>query len=291
MIPLEILIVGGAGAMGQWFARFFVERGEAVYILDPRPDSRSIAEELGAAVVDRQKLSDADVVLISVPIDVAPSVIKDTAPVLKDGALLMDITSIKRSPVDAMRSAIKGRNLEGLSVHPLFGPTTEMMKKQTVIFVPVRSGRLSHWIEQTFREAGAHIEYMEADEHDRLMAVVQGLTHFVYITFGQTLRALGFDIEGSRRYMSPIYEIMTDFGGRVLHQEPRLYGLIQMNLDLGKIHETFINEACRLSEIVKEGDIERFVEEILASRRHFGDTSRSMAASDRLVNFKVKEDD
>ncbi|MHC1565094.1 MAG: prephenate dehydrogenase/arogenate dehydrogenase family protein [Candidatus Syntropharchaeales archaeon] len=288
---MKIVIVGGAGVMGQWFTRFFKASGAVVYILDPRDDCGKIADELGVTAVGQEKLGEVDIVLISVPIQIAHRVIVDTAPLLKQGALLVDITSIKRDPTRAMRSAIAECDIEALSIHPLFGPTMPSMKKQTMIFVPVRKGRLTGFMDQLFTDAGADVVYMDADEHDRIMAVVQGLTHFVYITFGQTLRELGFDIEGSRRYMSPVYEIMTDFVGRILHQDPMLYGMIQMNLDVSEIHETFLKEASKLSEIVKKRDIEKFTEEMRSSREHFGNTARSMVASDKLVNFKVKEDD
>ena len=78
------------------------------------------------------------------------------------------------------------------------------------------------------------------------MAVVQALTHFAYIGIGAALQALDFDVEKSRKFMSPVYEIMIDFVGRILDQNPELYASIQKNPKAMKVRQTFIGECMRL---------------------------------------------
>jgi prephenate dehydrogenase len=51
-------------------------------------------------------------------------------------------------------------------------------------------------------ESGAHIVIVGPEEHDRFVSVVQGLTHFAYITIGTTLDRLDFNVKESRRFMS-----------------------------------------------------------------------------------------
>jgi len=60
------------------------------------------------------------------------------------------------------------------------------------------------------------------------MAVVQGLTHFNYISIGKTLEKLSFNVRESRKYSSPIYDLMLDMVGRIIGQNPKLYASIQM---------------------------------------------------------------
>jgi len=66
-------------------------------------------------------------------------------------------------------------------------------------------------IRSLLEAGGARVEVLNPEEHDEIMAVVQALTHFAYIGIGATLQALDFDVEKSRKFMSPVYEIMIDF--------------------------------------------------------------------------------
>jgi len=241
------LIVGGAGEMGQWFARFLKRQGMDVAIADIDPHTSEIAGELGVFTGDVLDAGDFDIVLVSVPIDVTEKVISSIAPKMKPGSLLTDVTSVKKGPMEAMKKAPKGVELIG--THPMFSPLVPDVKGQTVILVP-EEGRCKRWlpkIRSLFEDNGAHVEIVSAEEHDRIMAVVQGLTHFAYISTGATLDALNFDIGKSRRFMSPVYEIMIDFVGRILAQNPHLYATIQANPEVEKVRDTFITQCKALS--------------------------------------------
>ncbi|MHC1585402.1 MAG: prephenate dehydrogenase/arogenate dehydrogenase family protein, partial [Candidatus Syntropharchaeia archaeon] len=180
---MKIAIVGGAGAMGQWFARFFRNNGEEVVIIDVNQRTKEIAEEIGVFHGEEKDLRDADVVMVSVPIDSTIGVIEKIAPEIHPGSLVMDITSVKRGVVNAM-SRLAPDETEILSIHPMFGPTMPDMRGQTIIVIPVRKGEISERMIDLFKNNGARIEVTTPEEHDETMAVIQGLTHFVHIVFG-----------------------------------------------------------------------------------------------------------
>lgn len=285
----KTLIVGGAGEMGRWLARFLKEQGMDVAIADIDSHTPEIADELGVALGDVQKVGDFDIVLVSVPIDVTEEVISRIAPKMRPGSLLTDVTSVKKGPIEAMKKAPKG--VEIIGTHPMFSPIVQDVKGQTVILVPVE-GRDERWlpkIKTLFEDNGAHVEMLSAEEHDRIMAVVQGLTHFAYISTGATLDALNFDIGKSRRFMSPVYEIMIDFVGRLLAQNPHLYATIQTNPEVEKVRDTFIAQCKTLSESIKKDDIDGFVRSMRKAATHFGDTEAALRRSDKLVNAKIAE--
>jgi prephenate dehydrogenase len=122
------------------------------------------------------------------------------------------------------------------------------------------------------------------------MAVVQGLTHFTYISLGKTLQELDFDIKKSRNFSSPIYELMLDMVGRIIGQDPRLYAEIQMqNPKVPGVHEKFIETARKLSESVKKGDEAAFVSAMADAARHFDDVDRAMGRSDKAIASLVSE--
>ncbi|MCL7414695.1 MAG: prephenate dehydrogenase [ANME-2 cluster archaeon] len=288
---MKILIIGGTGETGQWFTKFYKKHGWDVTVWGANA-RHDIAESLGVPFADdlNSEIVHSDVVMISVPIDITEQVISDIAPKMKAGSLLMDITSIKAVPVNAMlQYAPPG--VEVLGTHPMFGPTIVDLQGQIVILVPVE-GRSEHWlpvIRSLYEGQGAHIEVTSAQEHDRMMAVVQGLTHFAYISIGSAMAELDFDVARSRRFMSPVYEIMVDFAGRILAQNPYLYAMIQMNPEVKVVHEVFMKVCREMSDQIKRGDIQAFVDTMKHSAVHFGDTQAALGRSDKLINAKIAE--
>lgn len=273
---MKILVVGGAGAMGRWFVDFFHDRGWSVDVSDPDADDS----------VPLERADEYDVVAVAVPIDATPDVIKDVASRMSDG-LLMDITSVKREPVKAMRAAPD--DVELLGTHPMFGPSVRSMRGQTVIVVRERSGPLAERVVDAFSDAGANVQEATAREHDEMMSVVQGLTHYSLVSIGGALERLDFDVDESRRFMSPVYEIVLDFVGRVLNQNPELYAEIQMNQPVGDVHDAVIESAETLRDAVSDEDVEAFTDEMLDAARHYGDTKSALRRSDKLIEANVRE--
>jgi prephenate dehydrogenase len=236
------------------------------------------------------EVAKSDIVMVSVPIEKTVDVIRQVAPHMHSGSLLMDVTSLKSEPVKAMKTyAPKG--VEVLGTHPMFGPTMPALKGQTVILTPVerKKGKWLPEIKALFELDGAHIEVLDADEHDEVMAVVQALTHFAYIGIGATLKALDFDVQRSRKFMSPVYEIMIDFVGRILDQNPELYASIQKNPKAANVRQTFIAECMRLCERADAGDLEGFKAIMRGAAEHYGKTHDALQRSDRLISGRIRE--
>ena len=80
----SVLIVGGKGAMGQWFARCLTSRGATVDITDT-DDPRDRAALVAAS----------DIVLLSVSMRAMEPVLHDVIPHMRPDALLCDINSLK----------------------------------------------------------------------------------------------------------------------------------------------------------------------------------------------------
>lgn len=288
---MKILIIGGTGETGRWFAEFYKKHGFDVVIwgINKRKD---IAEELCVEFADDLEagIKNSDIVMISVPINITEQTISEIAPKMPPGSLLMDITSVKTIPVDTMRKYTP-ENVEFLGTHPMFGPSIPDLRGQIVIFTPVK-GRSTKWfpvIKSLYEDNGAHIEIMDPVEHDRMMAVVQGLTHFAFISIGSVFMELEFDVMNSRRFMSPMYDILLDLVGRILAQNPYLYAMIQMNPEVAKVHKAYIEQCGRMAELVREKDIEGFVDMMKKASAHFGDTESAMRRSEKLIGTKIGE--
>jgi prephenate dehydrogenase len=210
---------------------------------------------------------------------------------MRAGSLLMDLTSLKTGPTRAMQKYAPA-DVEILGTHPMFGPTIPNLHGQRFILTPI-VGRCQKWfpvIREMLEESGAHIVIVGPEEHDRFVSVVQGLTHFAYITIGTTLDRLDFNVKESRRFMSPVYDIMLDFVGRILGQNPYLYAMIQMeNPEVIRVHDAFLQECHSTSEMVRKHDLEGFITKMKDAAMHFGDVSPALRRSDKLINYKISE--
>ncbi|MCK4491649.1 MAG: prephenate dehydrogenase/arogenate dehydrogenase family protein, partial [Candidatus Altiarchaeales archaeon] len=279
------------GGMGALFAGLFRDEGLGVRITGPDEEKgRRVAGELGVEYMqdNREAAGDADIVMISVPIGKTLDVIKEVAPSVKKEALLMDVTSVKKAPCDAMLR-YSGAGVEVMGTHPVFGPRVGI-EGQVFFLTPVRAGKWLPWMRKFLKKYDAVVYESTPDEHDRLMAVVQGLTHFVFISVGRTLQRLDFDLRESRKVSSPVYDLMLDIVGRIVGQNPDVYASIQMgNPEILEIHRAFLETGQEISDTVGRGDKEGFIGMVNEIARHFHNLDDAIKRSDRQIHSMVSD--
>ena len=283
---VNITIIGGSGEFGRVFASLFKEDGHEVVITgrDVRKGEK-VAGELGVEFTNDNTgaAQKADIVIISVYIDNTLDVIKEVAPHVRPRCLLMDFTSVKIEPCRAMEEHA-GKGVEIIGTHPMFGPRVASLEGQAVIVVPMRAKKWKKFLLDFLSRHKAKVFETTPDEHDRAMAVVQGLTHFTYISTASTLKALDIDVKDSRNYASPIYILMLDLIARIVGQSPQLYASIQMhNPHIKEVHRAFIEQASKLKDTVAGKDVEAFAKLMTNAAKHVGELDASMGRSDKAI--------
>jgi prephenate dehydrogenase len=134
---MRVAIIGGSGKMGRWFAGFLKSEGKDVVITGRDEEKlRQAGRQLGVeATTDLSSaVKDADVVLVSVPINNFEPVIRQLQPLVKPSQIVIDVTSIKTSPVAAMQKYLGAASV--LGTHPVFGPGAKGIKNQNIVLTP-----------------------------------------------------------------------------------------------------------------------------------------------------------
>jgi len=204
-----IAIVGARGQMGALFKRAFHKAGYQVTTLD-----RPYTDEAVAAA-----LNNADLALISVPVTATRAVVERLAPFMPQGCILCDVCSVKVNPLAQMLAAYAG---PVVGTHPLFGPVIPEGFDPRVAIAPGRGDAAPEAVAAVFARAGFSPFASTAEEHDRAMAVVQGLN---FITTTAYLAAAR-QTPGIEKFRTPSFERRLEAARKMLTQDRELFQLI-----------------------------------------------------------------
>ena len=212
------VVVGGAGAVGGMLTELLQAAGAHVCVVDPRVsgDITSIDDHLAA------ELAAADVVVLAVPEAVALDAVGGVAAAMRPDALLVDTLSVKARIVDAVRVHAG----EALSLNPMFAPSLGMAGRP-VAAVVLRDGPRARQLLDLLTDRGARVVTVTAEQHDRLTAAMQALTHATVLAFGLALAQLGVDVAELGALAPPPHVALLSLLARVASGEAHTYWDIQ----------------------------------------------------------------
>lgn len=269
----NVVILGGTSGFGEWLASYIWEHfsQECSICITGRDIElwNTVAQKLGVSFSNNniEAVKKADIVVYSVPIAVTQQVIEETLPYIKSGAVVADVTSIKKFPSSSMQ---KRKDIIVIPTHPMFGPYISSIAGQVFVLTPNEDVQITkeyQFLKNFLKTQKARVIESTPSYHDRMMAVVQGLTHLNMFVVGETMKRLKFNIADSMDFISPIYKLMVSSVGRYLGQNPWLYADIQMyNDEVLEVHEKFLDTAKNFHASVKQGDTDKFCQDIIEAR-------------------------
>lgn len=230
----RVVVAGGSGAVGALFAEHLQESGNDVVIVDrnvPGPThrvSRFVRGDItdpGAGVADVVRTADA--VMLCVPEPAALVAIGRLTGTVRTDALIVDTSSVKSTVVPVLHAAatIAG-DAEALSLNPMFAPSLGFAG-HPVASVIVRDGRRGRALHDLIETWGARMVTVTADQHDRLAAAAQALTHAAVIAFGAALAELDVDIADLDRIAPPPHAALLALLARITSGAPEVYWDVQ----------------------------------------------------------------
>ncbi len=271
-----IVIVGGAGAMGQLFANQFKRSGYEVKILDKSQQHQ--ANEI---------LKGAKLVMVSVPINALESVV-NSLPKLDNDCLLVDITSVKQSPLKVLKKAHSG---PVVGLHPMFGPDISHWVKQTVVVCEGRNHEVARGLLSQLQVWGCQLVELDAKKHDEAMQIIQVMRHLTTFVYGQFLAKQGHTLEELRSCSSPIYQLELMMVGRLFAQSPELYSDIMLaqfdNVEqlLAQYQDTFATTLDKL----RAGDKDALIAAFGEAKAYFSDSTAHFLTQSRSLLNKAND--
>ena len=247
------LVIGGAGKMGAWFASFLSSQGFDVEIADPKPSSSGLK-----SMADwRESSLTHDYIVVAAPLGATNQILQQLAQ-RKPRGVVLDLGSLK-SPLRAGLESLRSAGVMVASIHPMFGPDTELLSGRHVIFIDLGNAEALARARALFAPTMAEQVVMGLDEHDRLIAYVLGLSHALNIAFFTALAESGEAAPRLARLSSTTFDAQFDIASNVAAESPELYFEIQRLNDFGA---ESLNALARAVESVRSavfsGDQARF---------------------------------
>jgi chorismate mutase/prephenate dehydrogenase len=247
------LIIGGAGKMGRWLARFMASQGHAVEIADPNGSVEGFIHHQNWELLNL----DHDLIAVAAPLRPSARILEELARRAPPG-VVFDIGSLK-TPLRAGLQALRSAGVRVTSIHPMFGPDTELLSGRHVIFVDLGVPEATERVRQLFASTMAIQVDMDLDSHDRLVAYILGLSHALNIAFFTALAESGEDAAHLAQLSSTTFDAQIEVARRVASENPRLYFEIQALNDFGLPALEALRQAVeRLHSIVARRDEEAF---------------------------------
>lgn len=220
------LVIGGRGKMGGWFAEFLASQGFIVWVADPRegPGFQRIADWQNDPL-------DFDLIVLATPLGATADLLEILAKRAPRG-LIFDLGSLK-TPLRAGLDALVKAGCRVTSIHPMFGPDTELLSGRHVIFIDLGNAQALAEAQELFAPTMAERVVMDLDQHDRLIAFVLGLSHALNIAFFTALADSGEAAPRLANMSSTTFDSQLDVASKVAAESPELYFEIQSANDYG----------------------------------------------------------
>ena len=158
-------------------------------------ETRETAREIGLCdrVCDSaaEAVEGADLVVLCVPVGAMGAVAAEIAPVLKPGATVSDVGSVKKDVIDAVAPHLP-EGVHFVPAHPLAGTEhsgprsgfAELFENRFTLIVPVEGTdrEAVERLERFWQGMGAKTEEMDAEHHDLVLAVTSHAPHLIAYT-------------------------------------------------------------------------------------------------------------
>ncbi len=281
---MNLLIIGGSGAFGSFYAKLFKEYGFNVSITSKNFQNTLIAaNELLVQPIENPIYSEFDYICLSVPNECAVDIAKKIIPKMKRKALFFDFCSVKEK-ICAELIKHKKRGIQIASIHPMHGPRISKIKNQPIAWVDIITKEKNEILKDFFIKNEAKIISTTPTKHDKTLSIVQGLTHYSMFVASSVLKESKQDLEETILLASPNYKLFLMDMSRIILQNPSLYAQIQLtNPYNAKIRKLFTIQSKELEKICKQKNQKKLIKKITSNGEYLEKGSLLLQESDKAI--------
>lgn len=149
----------------------------------------------------KEDLKECDLVIVSLYPEATIDYIKENAKLFKKGAIVMDISGVKRYVCDALYDTAKENGFVFIGAHPMAGlhlsgfehSTAKIFNNSSMILTPYEDTPWGYinTVKELFLKIGfTNIQMSTPDEHDKIIAFTSQLAHVVSNAYVKSPNAL-----------------------------------------------------------------------------------------------------
>jgi prephenate dehydrogenase len=241
-MPPQSLGLIGVGAFGEFIAPHLSPHFHLT-LCDAHKDVAPLAKKHGVTAGDLKQAAACDVVVVAVQVQRMEKFFTEIAPLLKPGALVIEVGSVKSKPAEWMKKHLPA-NVDAIGLHPLFGPQSgkDGIAGLNVAVCNIHGERSASVCAFLKNELILNVFETTPQEHDRQLAYVQGLTHLI----GKVI--VGLDLP-EFQLTTKTYDLMTQMVEMVRYDSDDLFRAIEReNPFTAEAKNAFFTAARRLEE-------------------------------------------
>jgi cyclohexadieny/prephenate dehydrogenase len=239
------------------------------YDADPAVRRRAAERGLVGTVCESaaEAVSEADLVILCVPVGAMGEAAREFAQALPEGALVSDVGSSKQSITRALAEALPGRAV--IPAHPVAGTEhsgpdagfAALFHQRWCILTPPAEADPLHirGLSSFWMALGARVEVMDAEHHDLVLAVTSHIPHLIAYTIVGTASDLEEVTRGEViKYSAGGFRDFT----RIAASDPTMWRDVFLNNREAVLEmlDRFLTDLEQVREAIRAGDGESMFE-------------------------------
>ncbi|ORY31994.1 putative Prephenate dehydrogenase [Naematelia encephala] len=267
-----IIGIIGMGDMGRMYALRFQAGGhKRIYVCDKPERYEELVEEFRGTSIHPLPSGHAvsrlsDLIIYSVETSAISSVVAAYGPSTKLGATVAGQTSVKLPEKVAFEKYLPD-DVDIVSIHSLHGPSVTTEGQPLVIIHhrgPIEKVRL---VEDVFRSFKSRYVYLSYEEHDKVTANTQAVTHAAFLSMGTAWRNSASYPWETTRYVSGIEVVKVNITLRIYSAKWHVYaGLAILNPSAQSQIQQYARSTTELFKLMVEGKGEELSRRVWAAR-------------------------
>ena len=147
----------------------------------------------------KKSVENSDLIILGVPVGSMGDVVKEFSSSIKPGAIVTDVGSVKKGIIDSILP-ILSKDVHFVPGHPIAGTENsgpeagfaDLFKGRWCILTPNEntSKKAVDTVKNIWQEAGMKVTLMDADYHDRVLAITSHIPHLVAYSIVGTVTEL-----------------------------------------------------------------------------------------------------